>query len=276
MAIPSSAFRTHPAGLLRRGFELAKWYVDVVAPDGRGAIAYWVELTWHGVRGRAASLLTFGPDEPTVERTTLDAGAAPSWHGRTLDWALPSLDATILLHGRTPGAATRLLDHDGETLDWNCVAPHGPACIARGGRSIDGVGYAECLRTSVPPWRLPAAEVRWGRALFEDRSVVWLEWTGAAPRALILVDGHPVPGTIHPDCIDLPRGERLLLAAPHVIRDGSVAEAVRPVRVLWPLLPQALRETREQKWLSQARLQSGEGHEERAWAIHELVTLHHS
>lgn len=273
MASIASAFPAHPAASLRRGFELTKWYIDVVAPDGRGAIAYWMELTWHGVRGRAASVLTFGPGERTTEHTTLDPGAPPPWFGRTLDWSIPPLQTSVLLHGRTAGAAFRLLGQPEGALDWNCVAPHGPACMVVGGRSCDGAGYAECLRTTLPPWRLPTTSVRWGRALFEHRSVVWLQWAGAAPRHLVLLDGHQVEGTIHADRIDLPHGEYVTLGAPHVIRAGSVAAALRPVRVLWPLLPQAVRDVDEQKWLAPARWHAADGRGEASWAIHELVTL---
>jgi len=269
----ATAFPAHPAASLRRGFELTKWYIDVVAPDGRGAIAHWVELTWHGVRGRAGSILTFGPNQPTEEHTALEPGDAPPWHGQTLDWTMPALGTTVLLQRRTAGAAIRLLGELDGSLDWNCVAPHAPACITVNGRSFDGVGYAECLRTSLPPWRLPAHSVRWGRALFRERSVVWLQWLGAEPRDVLLLDGHQVTGAIHADRIDLPHGEHLSLDAPHVIREGGIAEAVRPARVLWPLLPQALREIRERKWLARARLHAADGQDEASWAIHEQISL---
>jgi hypothetical protein len=58
-----------------------------------------------------------------------------------------------------------------------------------------------------------------------------------------------------------------------VIREGGIAEAVRPARVLWPLLPQALREIRERKWLARARLHAADGQDEDSWAIHEQISL---
>jgi len=271
----ATAFPAHPAASLRRGFELTKWYIDVVAPDGRGAIAYWVELTWRGIRGRVGSVLTFGPDEPSQQRTALEPGDPPAWHGGSLDWTMPLLGTTVRLHRRTAGAAIRLLGELDGAVDWNCVAPHAPACITVGSRTCDGIGYAECLRTSLPPWRLPARSVRWGRALFQERSVVWLQCLGAEPRDVLLLDGHQVAGAIHPDRIDLPHGERLALGVPHVIREGGLAESVRPAMALWPLLPQALRDVEERKWLAPARLRTAGGRNEDSWAIHELTSLGH-
>jgi hypothetical protein len=274
MTSTASAFPVHPAGYLRRGFELTKWYVDVVAPDGRGAIAYWAELHWHGVHGTAGSILTFGPAEPTVVHTTLQPGPPPTWTGRTIDWAMPALGASVLLHVRDSGTAIRLLGEPDATLDWNCVAPRGPAHIGVGGRACDGTGYAEVLRMTLPPWRLPADEVRWGRALVGEQSVVWLRWSGDCPREVVLLDGRQVPGTVHADRIELPGGA-VHLGAPHVIRSGAVGDVVRPLRVLWPLLPQTLREMREEKWLAPVRRRAADGREETGWAIHELVSLPH-
>lgn len=273
MAIKTSDFPDRPASALRRGLELTKWYLDVVAEDGRGAIAYWAELSWHGVRGRAGSFLTFGPGEPTIERTVLEPGGPPVWSDRTLDWGIPSLHLHARMDRQGPGSAVRLLGDDTGTLDWNCVAPTGMACIDVGGRRFEGLGYAECLRTNVPPWRLPIDSVRWGRALVGDRSLVWIQWTGAAAKELLLVDGHPVPGRIHADGLELASGERLVLDPPHVIRRGALAETLRPIRVLWPVLPQLLQEAHEVKWLARAHLHSLDGHRHSAWAIHELVTL---
>ncbi|HEX5819047.1 MAG TPA: hypothetical protein VFY20_09220 [Gemmatimonadales bacterium] len=273
MTTTASAFPERPATALRRGLELTKWYVDVVAEDGRGAIAYWAELAWHGVRGRAGSYLTFGPGEPTIERTVLDPGGPPLWADQSLDWSMSSLHLRARMLRHLPGAAVRLLGDDTGTLDWNCVAPTGTACLDVGGRRFEGLGYAECLRMNVPPWRLPIDAVRWGRALIGNRSFVWIQWSGAQPMDLLLVDGHAVPGRIHADGLDLASGERLVLDPPHVIRRGALGEVVRPIRVLWPLLPQVLQDAREEKWLARAHLHSLDGHRHSAWAIHELVTL---
>lgn len=273
MLTTTSAFPEHPAARLRRGLELTKWYVDVVGADGRGAIAYWAELTWHGVHGRAGSILTFGPGEPTVERAALAPGGPPLWSGHELEWDEPALRLRTRMQRRVPGTAIRLLADEAGALDWNCVAPHGTACFDVDGRRFEGLGYAECLRMSVPPWRLPMDTMRWGRALFEGRSCVWVQWTGAQPRDVLLVDGHQVPGRIHAEGLELATGERVTLEAPHVIRRGAVADAVRPLRAFWPLLPQLLRDAHEVKWLARAHLQSTDGRHETAWAIHELVTF---
>lgn len=273
MAIPESASPTHAAALLGRSLSLTKWYVDVVAADGCGAIAYWAELAWHGVRGRAGSVVTFEPGEPTTESAILEPGGPPSWTGHSLNWVMPSLQLHASVLRRTAGAALRLLGDGTGTLDWNCVAPNAAACLTVGGRRFEGHGYVECLRTSIPPWRLPIDTVRWGRALFGGRSFVWIQWTGAEPRHVLLVDGRQAAGRIHPEGLELASGERVTLEAPHVIRHGGLSEVLRPVRALWPLLPRLLREAHEAKWLARAHLHSTDGHHEASWAIHELVTL---
>ena len=75
------------------------------------------------------------------------------------------------------------------------------SCPPRGPRSLcDGVvlrglGYAEHLSMTIPPWRLPIDTLRWGRFLSPERSVVWIDWQKEGDgRTWIFVDGTEVRG----------------------------------------------------------------------------------
>ena len=53
----------------------------------------------------------------------------------------------------------------------------------RGFAPLRGTGYAERILITIPPWRLPIRELRWGRWIGEaaSRSVVWIDWRGESP-----------------------------------------------------------------------------------------------
>src|SRR2546423_3960326 len=50
--------------------------------------------------------------------------------------------------------------------------------ISFGGR-LEGLGYAERLTMTIPPWRLPFEELRGGRFLSDGDALVWINWRGA-------------------------------------------------------------------------------------------------
>lgn len=77
-----------------------------------------------------------------------------------------------------PVASTVYESADGR-IDWECRQPAADARVRlAGGREITGLGYAERLRMTIPPWRLPLRTLRWGRFLAAGESWVWIDWQG--------------------------------------------------------------------------------------------------
>ena len=223
-------------------FTLRKWYLDCVTAAGEAVVLYQARLRWGPLALRYASLLG--------GRTTLRATPEPSVEGDTVRWSAPRLAVTGTWRGLAPERRENLVPG----VEWRCVQPRARASLQIAGREVSGLGYVELLILTVPPWRLPIDELRWGRFCSEDRGAVWIEWRGAHPLRVALIDG--VPADFHAGSLRL-HDER-------VLRSGRIGETVIPrLRRLFPARIARLSET---KWVSRGELAGSEG-----WAIHEVV-----
>ena len=109
---------------------------------------------------------------------------------------------------------------------------------------------------TVPPWRLPIEELRWGRFLSETGGVVWIEWSGEKSASLRWHNGVRSEGALEVEFRDR-----------EVLREGKLVEtALRVIPNVHKLFPARILGLRESKWRSRAVLGPAAG-----WAIHEVV-----
>jgi hypothetical protein len=247
-----------------RTFQLEKWYLDVVAEDGRALVAYWLELRWRSLRVRAASTLVAGATGATRERTTLVAGLPPRLEDGAVRFACGRLDVAGRWSPLVAAAGATLLDGPQGHVTWECVAPTARVSATVGGETFEGLGYAERLTMTVPPWRLPIRELRWGRFAADEGGLVWIEWRGDVPRALAFRDGRPVPlAEVRQDGVSA-GGVELTLTDAVPLRSGALGRG--PLRRLAGALPAAFLRVDERKWRARGSAGGASG-----WVIHEVV-----
>ena len=207
-----------------------------------------------------SSLIHQGGQTTTTNRVRADAEPQCDEHG--VRWASPSLGVDFELTPRVSGVEVQL--HDG--VVWRCVAPCGDARM----NGIVGRGYAEVLEMTVAPWSLPMRELRWGRAIGERTSLVWIQWSGAKPLQVAVHDGA-LANVVHidDDLVRLADGTSVTLSQHSVLREDSLANTLRPLRALGPLLPRVLTSAIERKWRSRATISPND----EGWAIHEHLTF---
>lgn len=207
-----------------------------------------------------SSLIHDGAQTTTTNR--VGAEAEPHRDGDAIRWTAPSLGVDFELTPRVRGVEVKL--HDG--VVWRCVAPCGDARM----NGIVGRGYAEVLEMTVAPWSLPMRELRWGRAIGERTSLVWIQWSGAKPLQIAVRDGALVDAVhIGDDEVRLADGTCVTLSQHSVLREDSLANTLRPLRALGPLLPRMLTGAIERKWRSRATISPND----EGWAIHEHLTF---
>jgi hypothetical protein len=132
-----------------------------------------------------------------------------------------------------------------------------------GTEEIDGLGYVERLRLTLPPWELPIRELRWGRILSAAGSATWIDWRGPSPLRLALRDGRRVTaGAVGDRVVDA--GGPVRLAPVATLRDARLSRTL-PL-ALRRALPRAGLGLEETKWLSRGTLEGAPG-----LAIHEVV-----
>jgi hypothetical protein len=260
----------------RPPFALTKWYVDCVAPDGRAVIGYWASLAWRGVALTWQSVTLHEPGRPPVTRSCLSSGAPPQAAGGTITWNAPALGCVARIESRQRPIAERLLERETGVVEWRVEAPAAAVSFdLEGVAPVRGGGYAERIVISVPPWRLPIRELRWGRWIDAAgaRSVVWIDWRGESPRTWVFADGVIVPAAIvtdegiEADGMSLALGDRRTLEAR---RFAELAATIPPLRALVPKSMLALRET---KWCSAGTLHDATAAASAGYAIHELAVF---
>jgi len=250
------------------GFSLRKWYLDCVSDEGEVVIAYQAELRFKSVALHFASLLhQEGQQRPRV-RSTLRRCPAPAVTGTTLLWEAPPLEIAGAWQALAPAFATTLFEDAGRAVQWRCEQPRSRASLRLpSGRTVEGFGYAEQLVMTVPPWRLPIEELRWGRFATARAGLVWIEWQGPHPLRVALLDGVPVElDSACEDRVDAGPSS-LSLSAPAVLRSGRIGQtALSGIAGLGRSVPLRILRLEETKWRSRGRLGADEG-----WAIHEVV-----
>ena len=159
-------------------------------------------------------------------------------------------------------------------MDWQCQA-----CPARmqftmsDGTALSGLGYAERLTLSLPPWRLPIDELRWGRWIAADggRSLVWIDWRGVHPLTAVFVDGvRQGAATVDDDQVAA-ADVILVLTDQRTLHRRALRDVIGAVGPLARVFPASWLDMEDCKRMSLGALHAAAGRPETGWAIHEHV-----
>lgn len=252
---------------------LDKWYLDAVSDRGEVAMLYWAALRWGPFNLRYGAALHRPAEGPPTAHYTLRPGAAPEpGDGNRMDWICTRLGVRARWGGCEPAIRRTLLDTPDGSIRWDCIHPRASASITIGQHTITGLGYVEQLTMTLPPWRVPCDELRWGRFLSDTESLVWIDWRGTTPRTWVFArrtEHHAAEISTHAVTIT-DAGIHLVMGTSADLRTGTLRRtALSPLRWLVALLPR-WRHAREEKWLAQGTLTAPNG-TSTGWIIHERV-----
>lgn len=267
-------------------FSLNKWYLDVVSPDGQAAIINLARCRLGPLHLSAVSVLWSKPGAEPQSETRLAGFEEPHPGGDHPAWRCDSLGLGVAWSTPEPACQPQhlLSDQRSPTVTWSILSPRAETRVSWNGSSIRGLGYAERLDLRTPPWKLPIDQLRWGRALAEGSWVVWLEWKGPEPRAVVLsstsTDAVPriddtTVAQFRPDRAESPPSLQVALHEGRVLREGTLASAaLRAIPGLNAWGAGAWLNSHERKLICPATITRG-GDSDHAWAIHETVRFAH-
>lgn len=256
-------------------FCLSKWYLDAVGDSGEVFMGYRAALRWRRLGVAYASVLRADDSGPSSS-ATIRPGLEPDFREGAVVWNEPALEVSATWRGAGPSIARTLYETPEGAVVWNCLLPSAQAEIHRGEAELRGLGYAEHLSMTIPPWRLPIDTLRWGRFLAPGRSVVWIDWeNGSDANAWVFREGQEALGEVCEEEIFFEGGRlRLPQASRLLLREGRLSHLLRNLP-----LPLALRLSRsalaihETKWLTRGVLDLADAPPVEGWAIHEVVRL---
>ena len=258
-------------------FSLTKWYLDCTSGDGRTAIGYFARLRWGAVSLTWQALNLWEHGALIAERSTLAPGATPRRDENGITWSARRLGCEFVVEPIGDPVHLRLFERADGSLDWTCEAPVANVTVRMAERSwTTGTGYVECIRMTIPPWRLPIRQLRWGRWIDDGtaHAVVWIEWRGSEPRTWILVDGVLAADADVEDASVAAGPTVLTLERECTLSARSLAEIVGRIAPLRAIVPGSLMSLRQVKWRSRGALRRSGCPGSSGTAIHELVVFH--
>ena len=255
-------------------FQLSKWYLDCVSDTGEVFLGYCAELRWRLLSISYESALVHSEDAGTNTCTSVLNHTLPELGSDCLSWNTPALGVRGTWTGPVKDTAETIYSSAEGEIVWSCYIPRSEARVTTpAGSRLTGLGYAEHLSMSVPPWRIPISELRWGRFLSEGEALVWIEWRGPCPRTIVYRNSIRVPAlSVDDRQIALADGARVYLDQNCVLRTGALgATVLGSIPAIGRLAPVRILATQECKWRSSAVLSSPGRPDQRGWAIHEVV-----
>lgn len=242
-------------------------------------IAYWarlamgdLHLTWH-------ALSEYDPGAKPRRAWSLVPVAPPQRPGATLTWATDALALSITMQPCESPQEVTLLDAPAGIVRWRGETAAARMQVARAGQApFDGVGYAECLTLTVPPWQLPIDTLDWGRWISHDRmhSSIWFRWRGAHPLVLVVEDGHAAADAVIDGTTVSTATATLDIQPSRLLERRHLGEIVSPIPLLTRVLPQSLLALEESKWLGHGTRRDRTGATHDGWAVFETVHFRHS
>jgi hypothetical protein len=256
-------------------FLLTKWYLDCVTEEGVVFIGYVARMKIQRMVLHYSSILLHDKRTGTSSDTSLRKGRFPRIDQSRISWSSDSLSVEGEWNALSmPVERTWGTEPEG-TIRWSCCQPLGRATVQmKNHRRMEGLGYVEQLTQTIPPWKLPFNELRWGHLLTESEAVVWIDWTGTTHMTMVVKNGVEVPNcTISDEEI---HGDEdrfsLTLREKTVLRSGPlVSTALSLIPGISSLVSSRILNTHECKWLSRGQLLRSSLPPATGWAIHEVV-----
>lgn len=254
-------------------FHLAKWYLDCIADDGTTVIGYSARLSWKRLTLNYASYLLSGPGRETETATSLFVSEFPLRRNDSVEWSCKGLDLRGSWKQRFPSVEKELLRNMDGTIRWSCIMPGAEAWMKIGDETVQGNGYVEFLEMTIPVWKLPIEELRWGRFVTETDSVVWIDWKGTHPLRTVIHNGRPVTCDVVDDSMVRSADGQILLTLDRstILRSGPLINtALKKMPMIESIIPKNVLMTDECKWLSRSSLHH-RGKDSAGFSIHETV-----
>jgi hypothetical protein len=252
-------------------FVLQKWYLDCVTADGDAAIVYCADLSWRQIHLHYSSVLASRGCSVT-SRTSMATFTAPAIEKDVVPLTLPKLGISGTWERSAAPVQHTMFECSAGRVHWNCAQPRSAArldVVDLGG--FVGLGYAECLTLTLPPWKLPMRQLRWGRFLSPDDCLVWIDWQGPFNSRFAVYNGQQCAPTAISDSEIVLDAGALQLDRDLSLRAGQLGDTVLPgAPILRKLLPSSLFGIEERKWRSHGTL-TLPGSSSSGWAIHEVV-----
>lgn len=261
-------------------FHLNKWFLDFTGENGEAMIFYASKLTWHGLSASYTSWLQYDAAYGVRLKSRFRNVQMPQKKDDLIIWGDLKFGVSGTWKSQAHMIQARIFDSEEGFLDWICFQPASKVQLKMNNRVLEGRGYVEQLILTVPPWKIPMDELRWGRFGSVENNIVWIELIEKEKRQWLWVNGDKIENCIIKDeCIFIPHNDMVLNLDQGVVLEAekkifSVVEKImRYIPGFKKVMPINFLMADEFKWLSKGELQAQNKTISRGMAIHELVNF---
>lgn len=264
----------------RGNFYLDKWFLDFVGENGEVMIFYAAKLYWSFWNVSYTSWLSYDPATGVCQKSRFRNIHLPENKNGTITWSDSQFGVAGCWKSSAIPVNARIFDSGEGFLDWKCHQPASIVTLKFKEKTIKGIGYGEQLILTVPPWKIPMDELRWGRFGSGENQMVWIELRTEEKRQWLWLNGEKIENcNIEDDHIFVDRKDFMLKLNRDVTLESEkkifsvVEKLIRYMPGLNKIMPVKFLMAEECKWFSNGILLKGDSIIDRGTAIHELVNF---
>ena len=261
-------------------FHLNKWFLDFTGETGEVMIFYAAQLSWHGWSASYCSCLQYDPTSGVNLKSGFRKVQFPQINENQITWD----DSKYHISGTWESLAgmiqTRIFESPEGYLDWKCYQPASKVRLKIEDKILEGHGYAEQLISTVPPWKIPMDELRWGHFGSDGYNLVWIELKEKKQQQWLWLNGEKMENcVIDDDQISIPGKALILKLDKEVLLESEkkiysvVGKIVRFIPGFNKLIPVSFLMADEKKWFSQGQLQKHGKKLLNGFSVHEHVNF---
>ena len=259
-------------------FHLDKWFLDFTGENGEVMIFYASKLTWHGWSASYTSWLHYDAASGVRLKSRFRNVQIPQKKDDLITWSDTKFGVSGTWKSLANMIQERIFDSEEGFLDWKCYQPYSKVQLKMNDRVLEGSGYAEQLILTIPPWKIPMDELRWGRFGSFENNMVWIELREKENRQWLWLNGEKIENCIIEDeFISMPDKDMVLNLDRGIVLEAEkkifsvVEKIIRYIPGFKKVMPINFLMADEFKWLSKGELKSHNTILSSGMAIHELV-----
>ena len=261
-------------------FHLSKWFLDFIGENGEAMIFYAAKLTWYGWSTTYTSWLSYDATSGVRLKSRFRNIQVPQIKDNLITWEDTKFGLSGIWKSLAEMIEARIFDSDEGYLDWKCYQPASKVKLKINDRVLEGRGYAEQLVLTVPPWKIPMNELRWGRFGSDENNLVWIELREKEKQQWLWLNGDKIESCIiDDDQVSLLDMDLVLHLDREVVLESEkkifsvVEKLIRYIPGFNKVMPINFLMADETKWLSKGQLQTPDKTLSNGMAIHELVNF---
>jgi hypothetical protein len=256
------------------GFWLEKQYFDCIDDRGNCIIIYRAEFSFLFIKIHYSALIFSDSNNITTCKSSLRKSKNPE-PGENLFYISNPLEISgswKKIESALP--LYRLRGSRNRELTWNCHHPKTNTEISYKGDTFRGYGYAETLLLTIMPHNLPLDEIRWGRFLSDDYSIVWIIWKGTHPLNKLYCNGQEFNDVQHgEECLTFDNARyQLTFSENAIIRKGKLSSLFSDIPYLKILSVKSVLNSTENKYKAKTILRHDQKLSASGWSLYEIVT----